>query len=70
MYPPEELRNRFTFHPANEETGKIHAKIRTLHLALAEELNRTLPDGREKSLAVTHLEESMLWSNASIARNT
>jgi hypothetical protein len=27
-----------------------------------------LPEGREKALAVTHLEEVMMWSNAAIAR--
>lgn len=34
----------------------------------AELENRHLPDGREKSLAMTRLEEVMFWSNAAIAR--
>jgi len=33
------------------------------------ELNEIIPDGREKSLAITHLEEVMFWSNAGLARS-
>jgi hypothetical protein len=36
---------------------------------LADELNAKLPEGREKSLAITHLEEVMFWGNAAIARS-
>ena len=31
-------------------------------------LNSRIPDSREKSLAVTALEESMFWANAGLAR--
>lgn len=27
------------------------------------------PDSREKSLALTHLEDAVMWANAAIARN-
>ena len=39
-----------------------------LGLDLAHVLNELVPDSREKSLAITHLEEVMMWSNAAIAR--
>lgn len=32
-------------------------------------INNLCPESREKSLAVTNLEESVMWANASIARN-
>jgi len=65
-----ELGNRFKFHPATDKTGPMHERVRAVCLELAEELNFNLPEGREKSLAITHLEEVMFWSNAAIARNS
>jgi hypothetical protein len=66
----EDLYNRFSYHsPANEETGKAHEAIRSMCLAIAEDLTMRLPHGREKSLAITKLEEAMFWANAAIARN-
>lgn len=67
---PHDISNRFTFHPATPENGKgaIHEAIRDLCGKLAHQLNETLPEGREKSLAITHLEEVMFWSNAAVAR--
>lgn len=64
-----DLENRFSFHPATDETGEQHDVVRSDCRALAHHLNKFLPEGREKSLAITHLEEVMMWSNAAIARN-
>jgi hypothetical protein len=33
-------------------------------------LNELVPDSREKSLAITHLEEAVMWANAGIARES
>ena len=65
-----DLENRFGFHPATPENGNgpKHDNIRSNALAWAAWLNETLPEGREKSLAITHLEEVMFWANAAIAR--
>lgn len=66
---PIELENRFTFHPATTDKRKDdHLNVRNLCLDLAEELNGLLPEGREKSLAVTQLEQVMFWGNAALAR--
>lgn len=65
-----DLEQRFGYHPPqNPETIHAHEATRDdcLHLALV--LDERLPDGREKSLAITHLEEVMFWANAAIARN-
>lgn len=67
---PEDLKNRFSFHPAiAEETKLAHSRIRSFCHHLAKEINDTVPDGREKALALTKLEEVMMWANAGIARN-
>lgn len=65
----QDLVNRFSYHPATEITGPKHEMIRTACLDLAKFLDSVIPEGREKSLAITHLEETMMWSNAGIARN-
>lgn len=63
-----DLVNRFKFHPATPTTGPLHDLVRQLHLELAEKLQGICPPGRELSTAITKLEESMMWSNAAIAR--
>jgi hypothetical protein len=64
----EDIRRRFAFHPADATTGPQHDQVRDACYDLAEELNDLLPDGREKSLAITNLEQTMMWANAAIAR--
>lgn len=66
----KDLENRFSFHSADtKEKQDNHQYVRDLCSNLALELNRVVPEGREKSLAITHLEEVMFWANAGIARN-
>jgi hypothetical protein len=65
-----DLSNRFEFHPANtEEKRNEHTSVRQHCLDLALWINEKVPEGREKSLAITHLEEVMMWANAGIARS-
>lgn len=66
----EDLRNRFDYHqPSTEEIKNLHEAIRNHTLDLAAHLDRALPDCREKSLAITKLEEVMFWANAAVARH-
>lgn len=67
---PDDIANRFDFHPATtEEKRNEHTSVRQGCRRLADDLNERLPEGREKSLAITHVEEAMFWANAAIARN-
>ena len=68
MISQEDIDRRFAFHPADQAKGKLHDEVRDLCRQTANVLNHKLPDGREKFLAITHLEEVMFWGNAAIAR--
>ncbi|MDE1673858.1 DUF7681 family protein [Nocardia gipuzkoensis] len=64
-----DIENRFAYHPATTpERRDEHEDIRAQHKALAHHIDRVVPPGREKSLALTNLEQAMFWANAAIAR--
>lgn len=70
MLSEEELDKRFSYHPALTGAKRdAHADIRHWCRGLAEQIDEAVPDGREKSLAFTHLEEVMFWGNAALARD-
>lgn len=66
----KDLENRFTYHaPETEEKIEKYVGIRAVALEFAHMIDEFCPDSREKSLAITKLEEAVMWANASIARN-
>lgn len=65
----DDLEKRFTYHPPKGDQAERYKNIRDIARLFAEDLNRFCPESREKSLAITHLEECVMWANASIARN-
>lgn len=65
----EEIINRFTYHKPNKVSIEQHQEIRLKIIEISEFFNQLLPEGREKALVFTKLEETMFWANASIARN-
>lgn len=65
----KDIENRFSFHPADtDEKRSAHESVRAQCRTLAHAWSGVLPEGREKALAITKLEEAMFWANAAIAR--
>ncbi len=65
----KDISNRFTYHVPKEGQPAKYDYLRNSARELAREINERCPESREKSLAITHLEEAVFWANASIARN-
>lgn len=69
---PNEIESRFGFHNATLEgkaaTAPKHADLRIEFKSIANYLDEVLPDGREKSLCITALEEASMWSHKAIAK--
>ncbi len=63
------LENNFTYHPPTGLQTEQYSFLRDVAKSLARQINDTCPESREKALALTKLEESVFWANASIARN-
>lgn len=64
----EDIDNRFAFHAADTVKREQHAAIRDACKGAAQEITKLCPASRETSLAITKLEEAMMWGNAALAR--
>jgi hypothetical protein len=69
-YENPDLELRFTFHPASEAQGKLYDEFRAAAKELAYAIELNSPHSREQSLALTHLEETVFWFNAAVARHS
>lgn len=66
----QDIENRFTYYPPkSDEQRKLFVTLREKAKELANLYAWAVPDSREKSLALTKLEESNMWANAAIARH-
>lgn len=65
----EQIENNFKYHAPKEGLPEKYENIRAYAKDLAYVIDTSCPSSREKSLAITKLEESVMWANASIARN-
>lgn len=66
----QELETRFTYHVPMGDQPERYAAIRDTAKSFAYLIGTQCPDSREKSLALTKLEEAVMWANASIARRS
>lgn len=63
-----DLENRFTYHAPKPGQPEKYQDLRNLAKSLAYLIEELVPAGREKSLALTRIEEAVFWGNAGIAR--
>lgn len=65
----EKIERAFTYHAPKVNQPQRYEAIREKAKELAYLIDGLCPESREKSLAMTKLEEASMWANASIARN-
>jgi hypothetical protein len=62
--------DRFKHHPPKDQAViDAHQGVRLAAYDYFAAISDYCPDSREKSLAITKLEEATMWANAAIARN-
>jgi len=64
-----DLENRFTYHAPKGDQQERYVELRKHAKELAVLIDKFCPDSREKSLAITKLQEAIMWANSSIACN-
>ena len=62
-----DIEKRFTYHSPKGKEQRFQT-LRNEAKHLANTIKKQCPDSRERSLALTKLEEVIMWANASIAR--
>ena len=69
MADDDDLVNRFTYHAPKGDQADRYEHIRRAGLHFAKLVNEYTPPSREQSLSLTHIEDAVMWANASIARH-
>ena len=63
------IENNFMHHESGGDRPARYRELRMKCKELAYLIDGLCHDSREKSMAITKLEEAMFWANASVARN-
>jgi hypothetical protein len=63
------LKKRFLYHHSTRNQSDIYNELALFFYNFAKIIDEHCPDGREKSLAFTRLEETEFWAIGSIARD-
>ena len=64
-----QIDNIFTYHAPVGDQVERYQDLRDQAKAMAYMIQRACPESREKSLAITSLQQAIMWANASIAIN-
>lgn len=63
----DRLKHVFGFHPATQRAQAVHTEVRAHCLNLALWIERNVPPGRERSMALSKVQEAMWAANAATA---
>lgn len=66
---PNNLENSFTYHAPKNNQPQRYETLRNKAKELAHMIDELCPNSREKSIAQTNLEQTIMWANKSIACN-
>lgn len=69
MIGSDELLDRFRYHAPSQLGVGRHSALTDALFKAAEAINEICPEGREKALALTNLEQAKFWASAGVARN-
>ena len=64
-----QIENNFRYHEPKPGQTEMYSLLRQKAKELAYLIDDLCPDSREKALAMTKLEETVMWGNSAIARN-
>ena len=64
-----DIENVFTYHTPTDNQPSRYQTLRATAKDLALAVEELCPDSREKSIAMTKIQEASMWANASIAIN-
>ena len=62
-----EIERRFNYRPPTPDKVQLHEALRAQARTLAHDWSSKLPEGREKALALTALQEALMWANTAVA---
>lgn len=65
----EQIENIFTYHKPFGSEQERYVSIWDTAKSLAYLIEKSCPESREKALALTNLQQSVMWANAAIAIN-
>lgn len=65
----DQIENTFTYHAPKADQPERYISLRDKAKELALLIQDSCPESREKSLALTNVQQAIMWANASIAIN-
>jgi hypothetical protein len=65
----DDLEAIFTFHPVSGDQPARYQALRAQAKSLALTIVALCPPSRERSVAITNLQQAVMWANAAIAIN-